>query len=261
MKLTLFTISNEQIKEQLSKLQTKVESLETIKDVQDKIISAKDSQISFLNDQIANIWTPITIVAGFIALVFGYVAWLNKQAQKKVDQGEEQISLAQEQILQANLKLQESDRQIETANLLITQSQSVATIAQEKIEELKDKQEELTDLLNSTIFNQQVDLLLKNINFKTEFMKQIITTINEHIRLFKIELSNEDKDEFQYLMHEHNITERSYIDLYLQFNKDIINGEEIFTDERKRIEELDLHCDELIEKYHELYEKIKTYIQ
>ncbi|MEI5948585.1 hypothetical protein WBS58_25215 [Bacillus albus] len=31
MKLTLFTISNEQIKEQLSKLQTKVESLETVK--------------------------------------------------------------------------------------------------------------------------------------------------------------------------------------------------------------------------------------
>ncbi|EJQ57211.1 MULTISPECIES: hypothetical protein [Bacillus] len=54
MKLTLFTISNEQIKEQLSKLQTKVESLESIKEIQDKIIATKDSQIAFLNGQIAN---------------------------------------------------------------------------------------------------------------------------------------------------------------------------------------------------------------
>ncbi|MEX0134969.1 hypothetical protein MRBLBA71_001506 [Bacillus nitratireducens] len=41
MKLTLFTISNEQIKESLNKLQTKVESLETVKEVQDKIIATK----------------------------------------------------------------------------------------------------------------------------------------------------------------------------------------------------------------------------
>jgi hypothetical protein len=37
VKLTLFAISNEQIKESLNKLQTKVESLETVKDVPEMI--------------------------------------------------------------------------------------------------------------------------------------------------------------------------------------------------------------------------------
>lgn len=87
MKLTLFTISNEQIKEQLSKLQTKVDSLETVKEVQDKIISAKDSQITFLQGEISSISNWVIFVGGAIialaSAAFLYIKYLEKKANKK----------------------------------------------------------------------------------------------------------------------------------------------------------------------------------
>ncbi|OJD64770.1 hypothetical protein [Bacillus sp. NH11B] len=168
MKLTLFTISNEQIKESLNKLQTKVESLETVKEVQDKIIATKDSQISFLNDQIANIWTPITIVAGFIALIFGYVAWLNKQAQKKVEQAE----------------------------LLISQNQETAKIARKELKSLEEKQEKLSSLSTNLITIQKASVVLNSINnmlyyiennlnsFKSETFESYLKPSDEQLTLF-----------------------------------------------------------------------------
>ena len=109
MNWMLFTISNEQIKESLDKLQTKVESLENMKELQDKVVSMQDHQISFLNDSIANMWQPIAIVAGIAGLVitgaFAYVSILHHQAKRKKDEVEQ----------------------------LIQQSHSIATIAQEKI--------------------------------------------------------------------------------------------------------------------------------
>ncbi|EOO97717.1 hypothetical protein [Bacillus cereus] len=218
MKLTLFTISNEQIKEQLSKLQTKVESLEYVKDVQDKIISAKDSQISFLNDQIANIWTPITIVAGFIALVFGYVAWLNRQADKKVKQGEEQFSLAQEKI--------------EQAEALIQQSESAATIAQDKLEELEEKQKELNNLATTTIENQKIDMLIRQVSLTLDLSKKIIDEIFKTADLVKsFEIPIGTHADLIRLNNRHASILESYRIISLRFNSDVAKGYKINYDE------------------------------
>ncbi|MCU5656418.1 hypothetical protein OCF56_21290 [Bacillus mycoides] len=140
MKLTLFTISNEQIKESLNKLQTKVESLETVKDVQDKIISTKDSQISFLNDQIANIWASISFVASITGIIasgaFAYVTYLNRQAQKKVERSE----------------------------ALIIQNKETTTIAQDTLDKL-------TSLSANLITLQKANAILSNINNKLYFIE------------------------------------------------------------------------------------------
>ena len=102
MKLTLFTISNEQIKEQLSKLQTKVESLEAVKDVQDKIISAKDSQITFLQGEISSIVTWVTWGAGIVitlaTLAYAYIRFLEKKANKKIEETESTLQMATEKL-------------------------------------------------------------------------------------------------------------------------------------------------------------------
>ncbi|MGD6867655.1 hypothetical protein ACQCV6_15700 [Bacillus cereus] len=136
--------------------------METVKDVQDKIIATKDSQIAFLNGQIANISTWVSIAAAvaglFASLAFGYVTYLNKKANKTIEAGKERDRIAEEKIKQAEI--------------LIEKSQSTAAVAQTKIDELKGKQEELNDLLTSTIINQQVDLLFKNIKFKIEYMDE-----------------------------------------------------------------------------------------
>ncbi|MGX5475894.1 hypothetical protein [Bacillus toyonensis] len=216
MKFTLFTISNEQIKEQLSKLQTKFESLEYVKDVQDKIISAKDSQISFLNDQIANIWTPITIVAGFIALVFGYVAWLNRQADKKVKQGEEQLALAQEKI--------------EQAEALIQQSESAATIAQDKLEQLEEKQKELNNLATTTIENQKIDMFIRQVSLTLDLSKKIIDEIFKIADLVKSIPVGLHTDLIR-LNNRHAAILESYRIISLKFNSDIAKGYKINYDE------------------------------
>ncbi|PGD58078.1 hypothetical protein COM40_11965 [Bacillus wiedmannii] len=130
MKLTLFTISNEQIKEQLSKLQTKVDSLETVKDVQDKIISAKDSQITFLQGEISSISNWVVFVGGAVialaSAAFIFIKLLENKAKKKIADGEEQIQLA-------NRKIDEADDKLKQADLKLEEINNINTIAQEKI--------------------------------------------------------------------------------------------------------------------------------
>ncbi|PHD85521.1 hypothetical protein [Bacillus toyonensis] len=230
MKFTLFTISNEQIKDQLSKLQTKVESLEAVKEVQDKIISAKDSQISFLNDQIANIWTPITIVAGFIALVFGYVAWLNKQAQKKVDQAES----------------------------LIIQNQQTATFAQQKLEDLEKMQSDLEKLTTTLSLNQKADMTLKNIKIKLGFIGNDLIRLHQKINnIYSFTEENKEHysehDKFKAIYYSLN---EQYINLSFSFNKKIIGNEVISVDDTTNIAVLDTECEKLkiqISSYYENY--------
>ncbi len=216
MKLILFTISNEQIKEQLSKLQMKVESLEAVKEVQDKIISTKDSQISFLNDQIANIWTPITIVAGFIAIVFGYVAWLNRQADKKVKQGVEQFSLAQEKI--------------EQAEALIQQSESAATIAQEKLIQLEAKQKELYDLATATTTNQKLDMSIREISMYLDLSKEIIHEIIDFDEKIN-QISQKQVEKLAYLNRQYTSYFDAYRRLFSTFSADIAEKQKINIEE------------------------------
>ncbi|EJQ01401.1 hypothetical protein [Bacillus cereus] len=236
MKLTLFTISNEQIKEQLSKLQMKVESLETVKDVQDKIISAKDSQISFLNDQIANIWTPITIVAGLIALVVTYVAWVNKKADEKIQHGSKQIALAKEKIDQAEL--------------LIQKSNTTAAIAQEKLNQLEDKQNELNDLAITTITNQKIDMLIRQISITLDLSKNITDKIIVNGDLVaSFQITEEQEEKLYKLGSRHASILESYRILALHFNFDVAKGQKINLEEitngadRLRIKSNDLYHD------------------
>lgn len=226
MKLTLFTISNEQIKEQLSKLQTKVESLETVKDVQDKIISAKDSQISFLNDQIANMWQPIAIVAGIAGIIasgaFLYVAYLNRQAQKKVTQAES----------------------------LIIQNQQTATSAQEKLDKLEDKQKELNDLTTMVITNQKIDMLIRQISITLDLSKNITDKIIVNCDLVaSFQITKEQEEKLYKLGSRHASILESYRILALHFNFDVAKGQKINLEEitngadRLRIKSNDLYHD------------------
>ncbi|PFJ30952.1 hypothetical protein CN964_21335 [Bacillus cereus] len=221
MKLTLFTISNEQIKEQLSKLQTKVESLESVKEVQDKIISTKDSQISFLNDSIANMWQPIAIVAGIAGLVitgaFAYVSILHHQAKKKREEVEE----------------------------LIQQSHSISTVAQERLEELEEKQKELNKLSSSLANNQKVDITLNNIKFTLDFISKSIMTL--YSNTYDTYLSEPTEQQEEYFRFK-NIYERlgqKYIKVSLNFNKKIISGESTNQQDIEMINNLENECVEL----------------
>lgn len=231
----------------MSKLQTKVESLETVKDVQDKIIETKDSQITFLYGQIANISTWVSIAAAgaglFASLAFGYVTYLNKKANKTIEAGKERDRIAEEKIKQAEI--------------LIEKSQSTAAVAQTKIDELKGKQEELNDLLTSTIINQQVDLLFKNIKFKIEYMDESKEYILNQIQYNGFKLSDDDLEDFRFLADGFADVSKEYIELSIDFNNDIIQGDEIFTHERKKIEDLDAHCNKLIDDFIKFTEEFK----
>lgn len=230
MKFTLFTISNEQIKEQLSKLQTKVESLETVKDVQDKIISAKDSQISFLNDQIGNILSFVGIITGAVILVFGYVAWLNKQAQNKVKQAES----------------------------LISQNQQTATIAQEKLTVLEKMQSDLDELTASLSLNQKSDMILKNINIKLSFIESDL--IKLHIKINSIYPYTEENEPYYAEYHGFRDTltslKNEYATLSLLFNTKVIRSETVSAEDVTNIGVLDTNCEKLkveINSYYENY--------
>ncbi|HFJ9404977.1 TPA: hypothetical protein ACGW3F_004108 [Bacillus paranthracis] len=102
MKLTLFTISNEKINEQLSKLQTKVDSLETVKDVQEKIISAKDSQITFLQGEVSTIITwgsiAVAIIIALATVAYSYIKSLEEKAKDKIEEAENTLQIATQQL-------------------------------------------------------------------------------------------------------------------------------------------------------------------
>nr|WP_255323220.1 hypothetical protein [Bacillus thuringiensis] len=193
----------------MSKLQAKVESLETVKEIQDKIITTKDSQIAFLNGQIANIWAPIAIATAVILSVFVYVAWLNRQAQNKVKQGE----------------------------LLINKANSVATIAQSKIDELEVKQNELTILTDSLITNQKADILLKGLVFALDYIINALTDLEK-----RFPDSNKKINE---LKKEHDKLRSHHIKLELHLNNAIKSEQKIDTSNIQLIEQLQKDTDSL----------------
>ncbi|PEU35518.1 hypothetical protein [Bacillus toyonensis] len=214
MKLTLFTISNEQIKEQLSKLQTKVESLETVKEVQDKIISAKDSQISFLNDSIANIWASVSIAATFIIFVFGYVAWLNKQAQNKVEQAES----------------------------LIRQNQQTANIAQGKLDQLEEKQKHLQKQADALDYKIKLDIKFNSIKTDLLFLYK---QQEKDIHICK----NEQIEEFNKFTTKTNELEAEYILLFSDLTSKIIMDVPITDENIQQLERLTVDAQEFTNDY------------
>lgn len=243
MKLTLFTISNEQIKEQLSKLQTKVESLETVKEVQDKIITTKDSQISFLNDSIANMWAPIGIVSGIAGIIasgaFIYVTYLNQKAKKKIEQGEIQLSVV-------DGKLKEAESQIELANRLILDAQSTTINAQAKLEELDQKQNELHKITNSTINNQQLDMKIRH-------TETTLALIGNFLNALDAVTEGTKSDEHQSLIQQHNDLGKQCSKLSTDFQSDVMHG--FYVDYQIRIGTID----KLYTECHALLSKCTTY--
>ncbi|HDR7595203.1 TPA: hypothetical protein QCX59_004413 [Bacillus mycoides] len=232
MKLTLFTISNEQIKESLNKLQTKVESLETVKELQDKIISTKDSQISFLNDSIANMWQPIAIVAGIAGLVitgaFAYVSILHHQAKKKRMEVEE----------------------------LIQQSHSISTVAQERLEELEEKQKELNKLSSSLANNQKVDITLNNIKFTLDFISKSLMTLYSNTYDTYLSEPTEQQEEYSRFKNIYERLGKKYIKASLNFNKKIISGESANQQDIEIINNLENECVELKTEIYDYLENL-----
>ncbi|WP_157410596.1 hypothetical protein [Bacillus albus] len=239
MKLTLFTISNEQIKEQLSKLQTKVDSLEAVKDVQDKIISAKDSQISFLNDSIANMWAPIGIVAGIAGIIasgaFIYVTYLNQKAKKKIEQGEIQLTLVDE-------KMKATELQIEQANNLIRDAQNTTINAQEKLEKLDQKQIELDKITNSTINNQKLDMKLRNTETTLEM-------IGDYLNALDAVTEGEKSQEYQALIQQQKDLEKQCSKASTDFQIEVMYGGNInYQLWLEQIGNLYTECNDLLKK-------------
>ncbi|MFT2139066.1 hypothetical protein [Bacillus cereus] len=241
MKLTLFTISNEQIKEQLSKLQTKVESLETVKDVQDKIISAKDSQITFLQGEISNITSWVTWGAAAVitlaSAAFIYIKFLERKAKKKIEEAENTLQLVTEKLAevensrqQTESNLTESDSRIEQLDILIEKSNNIATIAQEKIDKLEEKHKDLYDLTTATTINQKIDMSIKEIDMYLDFSKNIIDRIyTYHEKTIKI--SQKQMEKLTYLNSQHTSFLNAYRRLFSIFSADIAEGRKINTDD------------------------------
>ncbi|MFF2885070.1 ribonuclease H family protein [Bacillus toyonensis] len=261
MKLTLFTISNEQIKEQLSKLQNKVDSLETVKDVQDKIISAKDSQITFLQGEISSITTWVTWGAGAVitlaSAAFIYIKFLEGKAKKKIEEAENTLQLAQEKLTkietakqQTETNLTESDEKIEQLNSLICASNNIATIAQEKINELETRQMELNEISASLVTNQKIDLMLKNINIQLGFIKKAIITF-ETIDRLSLKESREQQEKYIKFKDSYTRLENRYIKLSLIYNNKIIRGKDVNTND---INNLKYECTELRQEIHHALE-------
>ncbi|HDR7705623.1 TPA: hypothetical protein QCX91_003243 [Bacillus thuringiensis] len=237
MKLILFTISNEQIKEQLSKLQTKVESLETVKDVQDKIISAKDSQITFLQGEISSISNWVIFVGGAIialaSAAFLYIRYLEKKATKKIEEAENTLQLVTTKLAevensrqQTESNLTESDSRIEQLDVLIGKSNNIATIAQEKIDKLEEKHKELYNLATATTENQKIDMSIREINMHLDLSKSIIDQIFAyHENVIKISKKQEGK--LLYLNRQYTSLLTTYRRLFSTFTADIVEGRKI----------------------------------
>ncbi|PEI98386.1 hypothetical protein CN671_24700 [Bacillus toyonensis] len=264
MKMTLFTISNEQIKEQLSKLQTKVDSLETVKDVQDKIISAKDSQITFLQGEISSISNWIIFVGGAIialaSAAFIYVKLLERKANKKIEEAENTLQLATEKLIeienarqQTQLNLNESDSKIEQLNSLIDESKNIATIAQEKINELEERQIELNKISTSLAANQKIDIMLKNINIQLGFVKKALINFKTIYRL-SLKESKEQQEKYIKFKNSHTRLGNRYIKLSLIYNNKIIENEDINTSDIEIINTLKNECTELRQEIHHALE-------
>lgn len=221
MKLTLFTISNEQIKEQLSKLQTKVESLETVKEVQDKIISAKDSQITFLQGEISSISNWVIGGVGFIialaSAAFIYIKLLEKKAKEKIADGEAQLDLATQKISEAETKLQQADQKLDEVDKKIKQINNINAIAEEKINKMNYKQK---------------------LEVKFNTIKTRLENLNANQASYKELIPEKDQDTFNKLVKKRKNLEQHYRILYSDLNDRILFDEEITSDMLLMIEKL-----------------------
>lgn len=237
MKFTLFTISNEQIKEQLSKLQTKVESLETVKDVQDKIISAKDSQITFLQGEISTIITwgsiGIAVITALAAVIYSYIKSLEEKAKEKIGEAESILQTATDQLeeidtarQETETNLTESDKKIEKLNSLIDESSELATVAQEKLDKLEEKQKELNALTTVAITNQKIDISIREISIQLESSKYFIDKIIAYHEK-PSEISQKQEIKLSYLIERHTSLLTEYRRLSSIFSADIAEGREI----------------------------------
>ncbi|ASJ51930.1 hypothetical protein [Bacillus cereus] len=271
MKLTLFTISNEQIKEQLSKLQTKVESLEAVKDVQDKIISAKDSQITFLQGEISSISNWVIFVGGAIitlaSAAFIYIRYLEKKATKKIEEAENTLQLVTEKLAevensrqQTERNLTESNSRIEQLDILIDKSNNVATVAQEKIDKLEEKHKELNKLSSSLVNNQKVDITLNNIKFTLDFIKRSLMTLisDIHDPSLKEPTEQQQKQKEEYIRFKNNYERlgHKHTKVSLNFNKKIKSGKILSQQDIEIINKLENEC---VELKTEIYDYLENY--
>ncbi|MEB8805001.1 hypothetical protein P4G82_24855 [Bacillus cereus] len=225
MNLTLFTISNEQIKEQLSKLQTKVDSLETVKDLQDKIISAKDSQVSFLSDQTANMLSFVSLLAAIAGLIasgaFIYITYVNRQSQKILKTAEERIRAAEEQNQRAQERINEAEEKIQQAN-------SISNLAQDKLDELEIKQK---------------------INMKFNKIKTSLDLVKERHIDDKGFCHPDYMDEFNDFIIKIPGQEIQYRTLFTDLSNKIIKDFEITDDDLKNLEKLDTNVTNFVNEY------------
>jgi len=225
VKLTLFTISNEQIKEQLSKLQTKVESLETVKDVQDKIISAKDSQISFLSDQTANMLSFVSLLAAIAGIIasgaFIYITYVNRQSQKVLKTAEERIRAAEEQNIKAQERIIEAEQQIQQAN-------SISNLAQDKLNELE---------------------LQQKINMKFNKIKTSLDLVKERQILDKGFCHPDHMDEFNKFIKNTPYKEAKYRGIFTDISNKIIKNESITEEDINKIELLEKDTIDFVNDY------------
>ncbi|MEI4713459.1 hypothetical protein WAG12_26180 [Bacillus cereus] len=225
MKLTLFTISNEQIKEQLSKLQTKVESLETVKDVQDKIIAAKDSQISFLSDQTANMLSFVSLLAAIAGIIasgaFIYITYVNRQSQKVLKTAEERIRAAEEQNIKAQERIIEAEQQIQQAN-------SISNLAQDKLNELE---------------------LQQKINMKFNKIKTSLDLVKERQILDKGFCHPDHMDEFNKFIKNTPYKEAKYRGIFTDISNKIIKNESITEEDINKIELLEKDTIDFVNDY------------
>ncbi len=225
MKLTLFTISNEQIKEQLSKLQTKVESLETVKDVQDKIISAKDSQISFLSDQTANMLSFVSLLAAIAGIIasgaFIYITYVNRQSQKVLKTAEERIRAAEEQNIKAQERIIEAEQQIQQAN-------SISNLAQDKLNELE---------------------LQQKINMKFNKIKTSLDLVKERQILDKGFCHPDHMNEFNKFIKNTPYKEAKYRGIFTDISNKIIKNESITEEDINKIELLEKDTIDFVNDY------------
>ncbi|MEK4697861.1 hypothetical protein MKX31_28435 [Bacillus sp. FSL M8-0063] len=240
MKFTLFTISNEQIKEQLSKLQTKVESLENVKDVQDKIISAKDSQITFLQGEISTIITwgsiAIGVITALAAVIYSYIKSLEEKAKDKIEEAESTLQNATEQLTeiadarqQIETNLTESDTKIDKLNSLIGESNKIATVAQGKLDELEETQKKINNLTTIAITNQKIDISIREISIQLDSSKYIIDQIIAYVEK-PSEISQEQSVKLSYLNGQHASLLNAYRRLSSIFSADVTGRQKIDID-------------------------------
>lgn len=259
MKLTLFTISNEQIKEQLSKLQAKVESLETVKDVQDKIISAKDSQITFLQGEISNITSWVTWGAGIVitlaSAAFIFIKFLESKAKKKLEETETKLEEIETAKQKTEINLTESDAKIDQLNSLIDKSNNISTIAQEKLDNLTRKQQELEVLSSSLIINQKANVLLNSIKNTLGYVEKTLNILKSNTYESHLKAKIEDVKIIEELSDHLSILKMKHLKFDVDLNHatkkeiSISNMEEIINLENEAME-LNLRIINYIEKHH-----------